>query len=59
MEYIDYTIRVDGHIISKITLPVVMSIQKRNDIKSGIAATYSIPQHYIRLQPTQYRAIKK
>jgi len=55
MKYIGYTVRVDGNIITRINLPIIMSASKREEVRAGIAVTYQIPRHYIRLQPEKYK----
>lgn len=55
MKCIDYTVRVDGHIITTIhNLPIIMTAAKRDQIRRDIAVTYSIPKHYIRLFPMTF-----
>lgn len=52
MKTIDYTVRVDEHIITTIHhLPIIMTVSRRDQIQHDIAVTYNIPKHYISLYP--------
>jgi hypothetical protein len=49
----EYKVMVDGFVIERVDLPANLTQGMRDDVRKALSKEYSVPQHYIRLQPTR------